>query len=153
MAAKLGSFRYSFAEKRERLLSMNKGYPELGYVPIQNDEENPYGSSRCSCFRSISDGLVSWGKTIQDVSAKAWQMGMSDPRKVIFSAKMALALSLISLLIYLREPFKDLSRYSVWAILTVVVVFEFSIGTFSDLILYFVIVIFRVFFELGFENF
>ncbi|PON94479.1 Aluminum-activated malate transporter [Trema orientale] len=133
MAAKLGSFRYNFAEKRERLLSMNKGYSELGgFVPIQSDEENPDASSSprcCSCsFRSISDWFVSWVRTVQDVSSKAWEMGMSDPRKIIFSAKMALALSLISLLIYLREPFKDLSRYSIWAILTVVVVFEFSIG-------------------------
>ena len=79
MAAKLGSFRYNFAEKRERSLSMNKGYSGLCFVPIQNDEENPYGSSRCCCFRSISDGLIS--KTIQDVSSRAWQMGMSDSRK------------------------------------------------------------------------
>ncbi|KAM6553608.1 hypothetical protein CsatB_014370 [Cannabis sativa] len=129
MAAKFGSFRYNFAEKRERLLSTNKGYSELGsFVPIEDDEESQYASSRCCSFRLLSDRFVSWVRKVQEVSAKAWQMGLSDPRKIIFSAKMGLALSLISLLIYLREPFKDLSRYSVWAILTVVVVFEFSIG-------------------------
>lgn len=67
---------------------------------------------------------------MQGVSRRAIKMGKSDPRKIVFSAKMGLALMLISLLIFLKEPFKQLSRYSVWAILTVVVVFEFSIGNF-----------------------
>lgn len=129
MAAKYGSFRYNFAEKRERLLSINKGYSELSFVPIEEDEVEPKGSARCCSFRSISDGIVSLCRSVQDVAHNAWQMGHSDPRKIIFSAKMALALALISLLIFLKEPIKDLSRYSVWAILTVVVVFEFSIGT------------------------
>lgn len=128
MAAKYGSFRYNFAEKRERLLSINKGYSELGFVPIHGDEAEQPRSARCCSFRSISDGFVRLWGTAQDVAYKAWQMGHSDPRKVIFSAKMGLALVLISFLIFLKEPIKDLSRYSVWAILTVVVVFEFSIG-------------------------
>lgn len=128
-AAKYGSFRYNFAEKRERLLSISKGYSELaGFNPIEGVEE-PKRSAQCCSFRAISDGIVDWCKTVQDVSYKALQMGHSDPRKIIFSAKMGLALTLISLLIFLKEPIKELSRYSVWAILTVVVVFEFSIGT------------------------
>ena len=57
---------------------------------------------------------------------KAWKMGWTYPRKIVFSAKMGLALTLISLLIFLKELVKELSRYSIWAILTVVVVFNFT---------------------------
>ncbi|BBH04101.1 aluminum-activated malate transporter 9 [Prunus dulcis] len=126
MVAKLGSFKYNFQEKRERLLSTQKGYSELGFVHIEEQEQ--YGSPRCCTFRSISDRIVSWCRTVQNVSNRAIRMGQSDPRKIVFAAKMGLALMIISLLIFLKEPFKQLSRYSVWAILTVVVVFEFSIG-------------------------
>ncbi|PQQ11206.1 aluminum-activated malate transporter 9 [Prunus yedoensis var. nudiflora] len=124
--AKLGSFKYNFQEKRERLLSTQKGYSELGFVHIE--EQEPSGSPCCCTFRSVSDRIVSWCRTVQNVSNRAIRMGQSDPRKIVFAAKMGLALMIISLLIFLKEPFKQLSRYSVWAILTVVVVFEFSIG-------------------------
>jgi hypothetical protein len=134
MAAKLGSFKYSFAEKRERLLS-SKGYSVLaGFNPIgadeEEEEEGEEAANRCWCssFRSVSARVSGSWKTVQDVAYEAWKMGLSDPRKIVFSAKMGLALMLISLLIFLKEPVKELSRYSVWAILTVVVVFEFSIG-------------------------
>lgn len=126
----MGSFKYSFQEKRERLLSTSKRYSELGYVPIEEQDPSSasFSSSSCCTFRSVSDRIVGWCRTIQDVSRRAVHMGQSDPRKIVFSAKMGLALMLISLLIFLKEPFKQLGRYSVWAILTVVVVFEFSIG-------------------------
>ncbi|XXG55083.1 hypothetical protein AAC387_Pa03g2812 [Persea americana] len=108
-----GSFRYNFTQRiKERLLLQKESEWELGF-DMHEEREGRIAK------------LWNGGR---EVVRKAWEMARSDPRKVVFSAKMGLALTLISLLIFLKEPFKDLSRYSVWAILTVVVVFEFSIG-------------------------
>lgn len=127
MEARLGSFRHSFKEKKERARFLpSKGlYSDLdGFPDIQETGEN-------SWFRSgrwvRTKFVESWGK-LREVCVTAWDMGRSDPRKIVFSAKMGLALMLISLLIFLKEPVKDLGTHYVWAILTVVVIFEFSIG-------------------------
>ncbi|KAK7314534.1 hypothetical protein VNO77_33060 [Canavalia gladiata] len=129
---KLGSFRHSFAEKKERLLSMKGagGYSQIGIgirLP-ESDEDDIQPRRRCCSYRAFSDGIVGAWNTVKRVATKAWEMGRSDPRKIVFAAKMGLALSLMSLLIFLKKPFEDVMRHSVWAILTVVVVFEFSIG-------------------------
>lgn len=131
---KLGSFRKSFAEKRERERLLSKGwYSELDGFPSNEQEDDDESSWFCSSWRRVRKKFAEWWKKLKEVSVKAWDVGRSDPRKIVFSAKMGLALMLVSLLIFMKEqPIKELSRYSVWAILTVVVVFEFSIGaTFS----------------------
>ncbi|XBI08823.1 hypothetical protein VPH35_136499 [Triticum aestivum] len=67
-----------------------------------------------------------WGSLCDGV-AEMWAFARADRRKPVFAAKVGLALALISFLVFLREP-RDIVSHSVWAILTVVVVFEFSIG-------------------------
>jgi hypothetical protein len=58
----------------------------------------------------------------------AWKLGKDDPRRVIHAIKVGLALSVVSLF-YLMEPlFDGVGNNAIWAIMTVVVVFEFTAG-------------------------
>uniref|UniRef100_K7MLU1 Aluminum-activated malate transporter family protein n=3 Tax=Glycine subgen. Soja TaxID=1462606 RepID=K7MLU1_SOYBN len=57
-----------------------------------------------------------------------WKMGRDDPRRVIYAFKVGFSLTLVSLL-YLLEPFfKGLGENVIWAVMTVVVVFQFTAG-------------------------
>nr|GMD81173.1 aluminum-activated malate transporter 12-like [Ipomoea batatas] len=65
-----------------------------------------------------------------------WNVGREDPRRVIHAIKVGVALTLVSLL-YLIEPlFKQVGQSAIWAVMTVVVVLEFTAecvkGYFSD---------------------
>ncbi|XP_059628868.1 aluminum-activated malate transporter 4-like [Cornus florida] len=121
----MGSLRHTFAERsKERLLS-RKDYSELGFGgPYGGDDEGV----RFRWFRSLGDKFTYFWTNSRETAIKAYEMGRSDPRKVIFAAKMGLSLALVSVLIFFKEPLANMGQYSIWAILTVVVVFEFSIG-------------------------
>ncbi|KAG7654734.1 Aluminum-activated malate transporter [Arabidopsis suecica] len=116
-----GSFRQSM---RDRLILQSRGYSNV------NDDDKT--SVRCCSYSYFSDNITGVVKKLKDVLVTAWEMGTADPRKMIFSAKMGLALTLTSILIFFKIPGLELSGHYLWAILTVVVIFEFSIGaTFS----------------------
>ncbi|KAK3042794.1 hypothetical protein RJ639_001067, partial [Escallonia herrerae] len=124
MAGNIGSLRHSFADRsKERLLS-RKGYSEFGLGGSYTGD----GSSRFQFLRSIGEKFSQLCTDVQDASVKLYEMGRSDPRNFIFAVKMGLALAFVSILIFFKEPLSYMSQYSIWGILTVVVVFEFSIG-------------------------
>ncbi|KAL7607802.1 hypothetical protein Lser_V15G10192 [Lactuca serriola] len=59
---------------------------------------------------------------------KIWKVGRDDPRRAIHSLKVGFSLTLVSLL-YLMEPlFKGVGQNAIWAVMTVVVVLEFTAG-------------------------
>lgn len=120
MAANIGSFGQGFAEtSRERFLPVQDYPPELD----NRNRANRY------CFRALSDGVVDLCHRLRENFRKLYMMGFSDPRKVLFAMKAGLTLALVSLVSFIYDPVEELSRHSVWATLTVVLVFEFSVGT------------------------
>ncbi|KAF3431826.1 hypothetical protein FNV43_RR26562 [Rhamnella rubrinervis] len=108
---------YNFAEKsKEKLLNS-------GSFNGDGDDDELEGN-KYLCFTS----MINFWKYLVDFGGKAWEMGRSDPRKFIFGVKMGLALAVVSLLMFWKKSYHDVDQYSIWAILTVIVMFEFSIG-------------------------
>ncbi|PKU79394.1 Aluminum-activated malate transporter 9 [Dendrobium catenatum] len=121
---RLGSFRYHFEQKSKERLPLLSNLKGVDWDDLDVDDD---GKSR-GCLHGLWHGIGWFWAQVRMAVAVGLEFARSDFRKVVFAAKMGLALALISLLIFLKEPFQDLSSHCVWAILTVVVVFEFSIG-------------------------
>ncbi|KAJ4905547.1 Aluminum-activated malate transporter 10 [Raphanus sativus] len=63
---------------------------------------------------------------------KTWRIGADEPAKVVHCLKVGLALSLVSIFYYMRPLYDGVGGNAIWAIMTVVVVFESTVGaTFS----------------------
>lgn len=59
---------------------------------------------------------------------KAWDLGVDDPRKVIHCLKVGISLTVVSLFYYTRPLYEGVGGNAMWAIMTVVVVFENTVG-------------------------
>ncbi|POO01347.1 Aluminum-activated malate transporter [Trema orientale] len=77
------------------------------------------------CLRAFRDELKAKGA---DIARTAKKVGKDDPRRVIHSLKVGLALTLISLYYYFQPLYDGFGVDAMWAVLTVVLVFEFSVG-------------------------
>ncbi|KAI3938585.1 hypothetical protein MKW98_016090, partial [Papaver atlanticum] len=64
---------------------------------------------------------------------KVKKVGTDDPRRVTHSFKAGLALSLVSLLYYNKSLYGGFGSSIIWAVFTVVVVFEFRVGPLHSL--------------------
>ncbi|KAK8515695.1 hypothetical protein V6N13_139336 [Hibiscus sabdariffa] len=78
----------------------------------------------------------SWIETFRDnVNARALEfvsnvrkLGRDDPRRVFHSLKVGLALTMVSLLYFCQPLYNSFGVSAMWAVITVVFVFEFSVG-------------------------
>ncbi|KAF5935284.1 hypothetical protein HYC85_026413 [Camellia sinensis] len=59
---------------------------------------------------------------------KAWELGADEPRKVIHCLKVGIALTIVSLFYYMRPLYEGVGGNAMWAIMTVVVIFEYTVG-------------------------
>lgn len=58
-----------------------------------------------------------------------------DPKKIIHSLKVGLAITLVSLFFYFKPTYDGFGVSAMWAVLTVIVVFEYSVGKFLSYII------------------
>ncbi|ONK59214.1 uncharacterized protein A4U43_C08F4150 [Asparagus officinalis] len=65
---------------------------------------------------------------VSGFAKKIWKLGADDPRKFIHSIKVGLALALVSVFYYMRPLYDGVGGTAMWAIMTVVVIFEFTVG-------------------------
>ncbi|XP_009628093.1 aluminum-activated malate transporter 8-like [Nicotiana tomentosiformis] len=65
---------------------------------------------------------------VMEIVKKTMKIGKDDPRKIWHAAKVGLALTLVSLFYYFRPLYDGFGQSAIWAVLTVVVVFEFTAG-------------------------
>lgn len=76
--------------------------------------------------------VKSVGERVRRCSGLAWRtavkVGKEDPRRVIHSLKVGLALTLVSLLYLIKPLFQGIGQNAMSAVLTVVVVMEFTVG-------------------------
>ncbi|XP_042015781.1 aluminum-activated malate transporter 4-like isoform X2 [Salvia splendens] len=124
MAANYGSLRQSFVERGKERLFSRKQRSEVGFGDSYIVREGCFHR----IFRVSGERVSRLWDNVKGAVVKLHGMGRSDPRKVVFALKMGASLSLVSVLIFFKQPSNFISQNSIWAILTVVVVFEFSIG-------------------------
>jgi len=59
---------------------------------------------------------------------KAKEIAASEPKKVIHCVKVGVALCVVSLFYYMRPLYDGVGGNAMWAVMTVVVAFEYSVG-------------------------
>ncbi|XP_057483129.1 aluminum-activated malate transporter 2-like [Actinidia eriantha] len=81
-------------------------------------------------------GVCNWFKTrheklrskVSEVAKEAKKLGEDDPRRIIHSIKVGIAICLVSLIYYFDPLYEGFGISAMWAVMTVVVIFEFSVG-------------------------
>ena len=82
-------------------------------------------------WKWLKGSIVKCRDKVVEVARKTKKLGQDDPRRIIHSLKAGLAVSLVSLLYYFKPLYGGFGVSTMWAVLTVVVVFEFSVGKFT----------------------
>lgn len=67
-------------------------------------------------------------KIVLEPARTARSLAKEDPRRIIHSIKVGLAIALVSLIYYFDPLYEGFGVSAMWAVITVVVVFEFSVG-------------------------
>lgn len=98
-----------------------KGSIEINIPPITKaklSEASKKGDENFSCSTSCKNFIL-----------RVWEFCKEDTNRVKFSLKVGLAVLLVSLLILCRKPYQVFGSSIIWSILTVAIMFEYTVGT------------------------
>ncbi|EXC36055.1 Aluminum-activated malate transporter 2 [Morus notabilis] len=99
---------------------------------MASSDQEPSGTSPSfgrRVFKAFKALLERMSGKVVEFSRKLKKLGQDDPRRIIHSLKVGLAITLVSLFYYFKPLYDGFGVNAIWAVLTVVVVFEFSVGS------------------------
>uniref|UniRef100_M1BQE2 Aluminum-activated malate transporter n=1 Tax=Solanum tuberosum TaxID=4113 RepID=M1BQE2_SOLTU len=96
-------------------------------IASMNNDEKPsnFFTKGLLWFKSLHEKIFT---KIVGIAKQFKTIAKDDPRRVIHSLKVGLSLTLVSLFYYFQPLYNGFGVSTMWAIMTVVVVFEFSVG-------------------------
>jgi hypothetical protein len=108
----------------------NGGTPEWR-VTVPEGASVTVEHERCLAARAwgwLVSCVVALGAKVSGSGKRLWKIGADDPRRAVHGLKVGLALSLVSVFYYTRPLYEGVGGNAMWAIMTVVVVFEYTVG-------------------------
>ncbi|KAF0934312.1 hypothetical protein E2562_024801 [Oryza meyeriana var. granulata] len=72
--------------------------------------------------------MIALRAAVAGFARKVWKIGADDPRRAVHGLKVGLALTLVSVVYYTRPVYDGVGGNAMWAVMTVVVVFEYTVG-------------------------
>lgn len=79
-------------------------------------------------WKAVVGLVLALRQKVWSLIEKIWKLGVDDPRRVAHCFKVAVSLTVVSLFYYLRPLYNGVGGTAMWAIMTVVVVFEYTVG-------------------------
>ncbi|KAM3692319.1 hypothetical protein ACB098_08G077700 [Castanea mollissima] len=69
-----------------------------------------------------------WDNNVYRVAMTIKKIGEDDPRRIVHGLKVGLAITLASFLFYIKPIYDRFDQDGIWAVMTIVLIFEFSVG-------------------------
>jgi hypothetical protein len=90
----------------------------------RDEQEHP------GCWERVCSALDGLRQSVLGFAGKLAKIAREDPRRVAHALQVGLALTLVSVLYYVAPLFRGFGVSTLWAVLTVVVVTEYTVGTY-----------------------
>ncbi|KAF3778860.1 Aluminum-activated malate transporter 8 [Nymphaea thermarum] len=107
---------------------MECGVDAHGASPMKNREEEGRTGFITRMFRLVSTLLLKLHVNLKELCSKMLKLARDDPRRVYHSCKVGFALTIVSTLYFIWPINASMANNFIWAVMTVVVVLEYTVG-------------------------